>query len=93
MPAPTLAEVDHARVTSVNLSQGASQSIGRAGNRNQMHVVRHQAVRPNLDVMCTAPLTRQIQIRLIILITKERLLPTVSPLRDMVRKAGSNDTR
>jgi hypothetical protein len=50
-----------------------------------MDVVRHQAVRPNLNLVRGAPLPHQFTLVLVILVAKERRLAAVSPLGNMMR--------
>ena len=87
MASPPLAKVDHSRVTPMDLADRQSQPVGRLRNSDEMDVVGHQAVCPDFNLMDGAPLPHQFQIVLVILIAKKRLLPTVSPLGDVVRKA------
>src|SRR5262245_12362441 len=92
MPPPSLPEVDHAGVTAMHLADCPSQSDGRVRNGDQMDMVRHQAVCPNLDLVGAAPLRHELQVTLVILITKKCLLPAVSPLRDVVRQARGDNS-
>src|SRR5262245_26963916 len=55
-------------------------------------MVRHQAVCPNLDLVGATPLRHELQVTLVILITKKRLLAAVSPLRDVVRQAWGDNS-
>jgi hypothetical protein len=74
MPAPALAAVDHASVTAVDLSDRPSESISRLRHRDQMDMIWHQAIRPDLDPVSAAPLSHQFQVALVILIAKIILL-------------------
>ena len=87
MASPPLAKVDHSGVTPMDLADRQSQPVGRLRNSDEMDVIGHQAVCPDFNLMDGAPLPHQFQIVLVILIAKKRLLPTVSPLGDVVRKA------
>jgi hypothetical protein len=87
MASPPLAKVNHPCVTPMDLADRPSQPIRRLRNSDEMDVVRHQAVRPDLNLMGAAPLPHQFQVALVILVAKKRLLPTVSPLGDVVRQA------
>jgi hypothetical protein len=68
----------------MGLADRAAQSLSRLRNRDEMNVIGHQAVRPDLNPLIAAPLAHQLDVRLVILIAEEGLLPTVSPLRDVV---------
>ena len=91
MTAPSLAKVDHARVTTVHFADRPSQAIGRLRHRDQVDMIGHQAVRPDLDLVSAAPLPHQFQVALVIVVTKERLLPAVSPLGDVMGQARDDD--
>ena len=90
---PFLAEVDAPRIAPMSLANGTRQSIFRPRHRNQMNVIGHQAVRPNVDAALAAPLGHQIQVGRIIVVAKERLLPAVAPLRYVMRQAGHDQSR
>ena len=75
----------------MDLADRLFQSVGRLRNRDQMDVIGHQAVRPDLDLVSAAPLCHQFQVALVIFITKERLLSAVSPLSDVFD--GANQVR
>src|SRR6516165_51984 len=92
MAAPSLVKVDHACVAAMDLADGESQSVGRLWDRDQMDMVRHQAVRQDLDLVSAAPLPHKLQVTLIILVANERRLPTVSTLSDVVGQARCDDT-
>ena len=47
--------------------------------------VGHQAVSPNLHPVLPAPRTHQLQVQRVVLKAKKRLLPTISPLRNVMR--------
>jgi len=90
MASPPLAEVDHPGVTPMGLTDRPAQPVGRVRNSDQMNVVGHQRIRPNLNVMGAARLTHQFQVELVILVTKESRLATVAPLGDVVRQTRYN---
>ena len=69
-----------------------SQTIGRLRDRDQVHVIGHQTVGPDLNVLGPEELSHQLDVAAVILVTK-LLLATVPPLSNMVRQAGSNDAR
>jgi hypothetical protein len=56
-------------------------------------MVRHQAIRPDVNLMGTAELRDQFQVGLVILLAEERLLATVFSLRDDVRQARYDNSR
>ena len=68
----------------VRLADGPSQAIGRLRDRDQVNVIGHEAVGPHCDLANTAPLPHELQVATVIFIAKERLLPAVSPLGDVM---------
>jgi hypothetical protein len=52
--APALALVDLRRVALVCFTVGPAQAIGRSGNCDEVHVVRQEAVGPDLDPMAVS---------------------------------------
>jgi hypothetical protein len=84
-------EVDHPGVPPVRFADRPPQSLGRMRNRNQVHVIGHETVSPDLNLLGLAELGHQLQVGCVILVAKERLLPAVTPLRDMMRQTGSYD--
>jgi len=90
MPPPLLAIIDPSRVTPMGLADGSPQAVLGLGNHDQMHVVGHQAVGPDLDLVLAAPLGHQVQVGLVVVIAEKRLLSTVPPLGHMVRHARNN---
>jgi hypothetical protein len=75
------------------LPDRVSQSIGRLWDRDHMHVIGHQAVGPDLDVLSAAERGYQFQVALVILVTEEALLPAVPPLSDLMRQTRCNNAR
>jgi hypothetical protein len=91
MPAPSLAEVDHSSVTAVNLPDRPPETIGSVRHRDEMDMIWHQAVRPDFDLVSAAPFLHQIQVDLIVVVTKERPLSTASPLNDVMGETRCDD--
>ena len=54
-------------------------------------MVRHQAPCPDINLAFPAPFGHQVEIRKIVFITEERLLTTVTTLRDVMRVAGGHN--
>ena len=92
MSSPVLAEVDHAAVTPVSLTDTPAQAVFGFRHRNEMYMVRHKAVRPDLHIALIAPFGHQVDVRLIVFIPEEGGQPPVAPLSDMMGDAGSYDT-
>jgi hypothetical protein len=50
MPPPSFAKIDATCIGAVNFTDRRSEAILRFWNRNQMHMVGHQTVGPNLNI-------------------------------------------
>ena len=90
--APTFAEVDPPRVRPMGLADRPTETLGVRGDRDQVDVVGHQAIRPDLHAALAAPLGRQLEIGVIIVLLEEGLLPAVPALRHVVRIARNNNS-
>jgi hypothetical protein len=76
----------------MGLADRLSQSVGRVRNGDEVDMGGHQAVGPDLDLVDTAPLRHELEVRSVILIAKKSLLAAVSPLRDVVRQARCDNS-
>src|SRR5712691_10655810 len=88
--APALAPVDLRRVAPVCFTDGPAQAIARSRNRDDVDVVRHEAVGPDLDPVAAAPLRREGHVEEVIVRVEERPLSTVTALRDVVWQGGDD---
>ncbi len=68
------------------------KAVSGLRDRDQVDVIGHEVVGPDCDVLGEAELGHELQVALIIFVTEERLLPAVSPLRQMVKQSRSNHT-
>jgi hypothetical protein len=73
-------------------SCGRVSAIGRSRYSYQMDMVGHQAMRQDLDLESVAPLCHELDVALVISVTESRLLPAVSALSDVMRKARCDNT-
>ena len=87
---PLLAEIDAPRVASMRLADGPPQAILGFRRRNQMDVIGHQAIAPNLDPFLTAPLGHQFDVGRVVLVVEKGLLSTVATLGDVVRQSRNH---
>ncbi len=85
LDAPVLAPADVAGVAPMGLADRPAQPLGGLGGGDEVDVVRHQAIGPDLDAAALAPLCHQVQIGAVVGVAEEGLLPTVAPLGDLVR--------
>jgi hypothetical protein len=81
-----------ARVAAMRLLHGPAESVFVLGDENEMNVVRHQAVRPDVNIESVTPFGQQGFVFQKIGSSKEGLLTTVSSLRDVMRDSGDDDS-
>ena len=93
MPVPAFPEVRMTRVPPMRFPNPATQSILACQHRNQVHMVRHQAVRPELRLPLGGPLAHQLRIRFIVPIYQERPLGTIPALSNVVEHSRRQYSR
>jgi hypothetical protein len=86
VPTPPFAEVDHARISPVDLSDRSPESVRRLGHGDEMDVIGHEAIRQNLDFKGAAPMCKKFEVALVILITEKGRLSSISTLSDVMGK-------
>ena len=74
----------------MGLADPTSQTSFILRNGNQVDMIWHQTVTPNLDLVFPAPFRHQIEISKIILRIEKYLLPTIAALGDLMWVAGGN---
>jgi hypothetical protein len=57
-----------------------------------MDMIAHQAMRQDLELESVAPICHELDVTLVIFVTEKRLLPAVSALSDVMRKAKCDNT-
>jgi hypothetical protein len=77
----------------MRLADRASKSLSRSGNGNPINVIGHQTICPDLDLLGAAPLGQQLEVTMVIFVTKESPLSMVSPFGDVVRGTSYNNSR
>ena len=75
----------------MHVAEGAAQPVLVARGRDDVHVVGHQAIGPDLHPCLARGIGQQVQIQLIVAILEEGLLAAVAALRHVVRDAGQHD--
>lgn len=85
MPKAAQADVEPARVAAVCLADGQGHGIGALGNRDQVHVVGHQAVAEDLKPCLAGAVGEEGEVGGAILIRVEDVPAKVAALRDVVR--------
>jgi hypothetical protein len=91
MALPAFLKINISCIPAMCFPYGFMQAYLRFRHSNEMYMVGHQAVRPDLDPAAGTPLGHQMQIFMIIGFTKEGLHPSVSALCNMVGYAWSNN--
>jgi hypothetical protein len=69
----------------VRPADGLGQTLGLPRHHHQVDVIGHEAISPHVHPVLGARGGHQIQINLIVLVSKERNLTPVATLRDVVR--------
>ncbi len=67
--------------------------IGALGDDDEMHVVRHEAIRQNRKAVALRLMCEDAQIGASIIVDEEDILAVIAALRDMVGKTGYHDSR
>ncbi len=91
--APSLAEVDAARVAAVGLAQGGAEPVFVRRHENEMDVVGHQAIGPHLGARLAAPLAEQGEIVSVIVVLEEHRQASRAALDHVMRMFGDDQSR
>ena len=67
------------------LAEGAGKQIGPLGDRNQMNVIRHQAVAKQRDAVALRAFAESFEIETLVVVEQEDVLAIVASLRDVMR--------
>ena len=92
MAAALAPRLDDAGIAAMDPRQRAAQPIRIGRHQDQVHVVRHQAPGPHLDIRGAAILGEQVAIKRIIIVAEEGPRAAVATLGDVVRMTGDDDT-
>lgn len=88
MPGPAVSCVDIAGIASMRIGKCAPQSILIRRHDDDVDMIGHQAISPDLRLRALCRLREQIAVKSIIGIFKKSLLPTIAALGDMIGNAG-----
>jgi hypothetical protein len=77
----------------VGALEGFGQGIGAFRNGDEMHVIRHQGVAENADLVGLAVACERCKIPLPVAVRMENGLPVIATLRYVVRYAGKDGSR
>ena len=93
MPSPFLAKIDMSRITAMRLSHCVAEAVGLHRNGNEMNVIGHEAIGPNINFAAPAGIAHQGNIFSIIIVAEKSLHAAVSPLREVMRYTRYDDPR
>ena len=89
MTSPSLTKVDTPGIAAMSLSDGTAEPNLRAGDNDQTYMIRHKAICAHCHAAAATPLGHKPDVRLVILITEGRGLPTISSLSYIVWNSRS----
>lgn len=87
---PAVASFDARRIAPVRVGDCGAQAVLVIRRDNQMHMVQHQALRPDLRPGFPDRCAQQIEVGLMVAVVEKHLAAPVATLRDMMWQAGSN---
>jgi hypothetical protein len=93
MATKTVFPIKHRGVGAVDIPHGGRQCRWCAGHDDEMRMVAHQNVVPNIKAVAAGIFVEQLEIEVAVLRVDENIHPPVTPLRDMMWKALHADTR
>ena len=83
--------LDRAGIGPMHAREGAAQPVRVGRHQDQMHMVRHQAPGPHLDVGGLAIGREQIAVARIVAVAEEGASPAIATLGDMMGMSGDHD--
>jgi hypothetical protein len=92
MPGALAARLYDSGIAAMHARQRAAQAVRIGRDKDQMHVVRHQAPGPDFDPGRATMAGEQIAIERIVVLAEERPGPPIATLGDMVWETGNDDT-
>ena len=92
MPRPALALIDSRGVVLVNIPERFPHAVIFQRNRNKVDMVGHQAVGEDFDSVPAAELGQQADVSVIIGFLEVGPLAAISPLGDVMRDSGNDDS-
>ncbi len=75
----------------MSFPDGESEPALVGGNDNQVDVIGHQTVRPDLDASFPGLLGKEAAIDLLVAVFEEDRLPAIAALRHVMRAVGNDD--
>lgn len=91
MAGPTVPGVDKAGIAPVRIGKGPAQPVFVGWHDDDVDMVRHQAITPDFRPGPLCGLRQKVAVKRVVGILEKRLLPTIAPLGDMIRKARNDE--
>jgi hypothetical protein len=88
VPLPPIAGVDFKRVRSMRPTEKLGKPVSSIRNNDQMYMIWHEAVRPNLDFELPLGCSHYFDVRFVVLIAKECFLSSRATLGHVVWVSG-----
>ncbi len=93
VPGRRLLGIPVCRVASMRLFERLRERLRGSGNRDQVHVIRHEAVAQQGESVTLRILPQQLKVSDAVRIAGENDLSGIPPLRNMMRNVDDHDTR
>jgi hypothetical protein len=93
MPTPLPGSVDALRVAHVQWPQRLVQALTGRWHHDEMYMIRHQAIGQHIDRMLARVILEPPQINRAVFAREKYRATAIATLRDMVRKAWTDDAR
>src|SRR5437879_1109624 len=92
MTAAFAPRLDDSRIVTMHPRERAAQPVRVGRHEDEVHMVRHQAPGPHLDLGRAAIFGEQIAVKRIVVVAEEGARAAIAALGDMVRVTGNYDT-
>lgn len=91
MASPAVPRVDPPGIAAVGVGKGRPEPVGIGGNDDQVNVVGHQAIGPDLSRRGLCGLGQQLAIGEKIILLEKGRAATIAALRDMIGQSGDDE--
>ncbi len=88
---PVVRMVDHGRIFAMDLADPPGKAFGPVRDGDEMDMIIHQAVAPDIEAMPMAFIFQYVKIKLLVVIREKNRIPAIAALNDMVRDPGDYD--
>ena len=90
MPRYAQACIDVAGIVAVDIAERAPQTILVRWHRDDVYMIWHQTIGPDLDPRAHGGLRQEIEVEFVVAVLEERSLAPIAALGDVVRDAGQD---